>query len=145
MTRHHRRITTALALTLALAASSAPVALGDPPPLAQAESAIANTSASGWSCGDVCSGHGYGYEGVALSTADPASCGDACSGHGYAPVNTPATVVRVVAPSGSFDWGDAAIGAGAAVVLVGIGLAGTRTALSARGRLVHQQRGSASR
>jgi hypothetical protein len=145
MIRHHHRITTAIALTLALAASAAPVALGDPQPLAQAESAIAShTPASPVSCGDVCSGHGYGFVGVTRTTASPVSCGDVCSGHGYGPVNTPATIVRVVAPGGGFDWGDAAIGAGAALVLVGIGLAGTRAAPNSRRRHVRQQRATAS-
>jgi hypothetical protein len=39
------------------------------------------------------------------------------SAGGYSNPSAPQTVVRVSAPSGGFDWGDAAIGAGGAVAL----------------------------
>jgi hypothetical protein len=166
MTRHHHRITPTIALTLALAAATAPTAWADPQPLARAEAAIANhaTPASTGPCSEVCSGGAGSYGPVsqppwtnqdagarlphdprprsaALATssdrslnvatrtlATPVSCGDVCSGHGYGPVDTPATIVRVVAPQGGFDWGDAGIGAGSTLILIAIGVAGTRAA-----------------
>ena len=72
------------------------------------------------------------------------SCGDVCSGHGYGPVSAPATVVRVVAPNGGFDWGDAGIGAAGAIVLMLIGTSGVLAATHGRGRRAQQQRVSAS-
>lgn len=166
MTRHHHRITPTIALTLALAAATAPTAWADPQPLARAEAAIAHhaTPASTGPCSEVCSGGAGSYGPVsqpawtnqdagarlphdprprsaALATtsnrslnvatrtlATPVSCGDVCSGHGYGPVDTPATIVRVVAPQRGFDWGDAGIGAGSTLILIAIGLAGTRAA-----------------
>ena len=58
-----------------------------------------------------------------------ASCGDVCSGHGYGPVHvvTPILTIRPVsttAHNGGFDWGDAGIGAGVAFALTLAGLAG---------------------
>jgi hypothetical protein len=58
---------------------------------------------------------------ASATTQTPVSCGDVCSGRGYGPASTPATVVRVVAPSGGLDWGDTAIGAGATIALILIG------------------------
>src|SRR5437763_818785 len=50
----------------------------------------------------------YGSVNVpARSPATTASCGDACSGGGYGPVTAPATAVRVVAHDGAFDRGGA--------------------------------------
>ena len=109
MIHHHHRITPTIAITLALAASAAPVAWGDPQPLARAESAIANHApASSGLCGDVCSGHGYGTVGV--TTSAPASsglCGDVCSGHGYGTVGATTS-----APASSGLCGDVCSGHG---------------------------------
>jgi hypothetical protein len=131
----HRRITSTIALTLTLAAGAAPIATADPPPLAR-----------GASCGDVCSGHGYGPASVTTRIpATAASCGDVCSGHGYGPVSAPAAVLRVAAPGdGSFDWGDAGIGAGSAFVLTIIAAGGVLTATNRRRRRTHHQHVSAT-
>jgi hypothetical protein len=146
----HHRFTTTIALTLALAATvatAAPVASADPPPLTQTEAAIANhaTPGSPATCGDVCSGHGYGSTTMATrSRATAALCGDVCSGHGYGSISAPATVVRVVAPGGGFDWGDAGIGAAAAIVLMLAGIRGVLAATGRRGRRAHPRQASAS-
>jgi hypothetical protein len=142
----HHRITPTVALTLALAATAAPVAAADPQPLAQAEAAIANASThsqpSSGLCSEACSGHGYST--VHLTTATPASTGprsEVVSGGGYGPVSAPATVVRVVVPSSGFDWGDAGIGAGSILVLIGLG--GVLAATNRRGRQTQDQHLSA--
>jgi hypothetical protein len=146
MIHHHHRITPTIAITLALAASAAPVAWGDPQPLARAESAIANHApASSGLCGDVCSGHGYGTVGV--TTSAPASsglCGDVCSGHGYGTVGATTSPLGVrphPAPAGGgFDWGDAGIGAGGMFAVTIIGLGGALAATNRRRRQPqHQQ------
>jgi hypothetical protein len=113
--RHHHRITSTIALMLTLAAGAAPIATADPEPLASAAS-----------CGDVCSGHGYGPANVTTRTpATVASCGDVCSGHGYGSISAPAGVLRVAAPGGGgFDWGDAGLGAGSMLALTIIGIGG---------------------
>jgi hypothetical protein len=146
MIHHHHRITPTIAITLALAASAAPVAWGDPQPLARAESAIANHApASSGLCGDVCSGHGYGTVGV--TTSAPASsglCGDVCSGHGDGTVGATTSPLGVrphPAPAGGgFDWGDAGIGAGGMFAVTIIGLGGALAATNRRRRQPqHQQ------
>lgn len=145
----HHRITLTIGLALALAAAIAPLASADPPPLAQAAAAIANHSthipASSTPCSEVCSGSGYNT--VKASTARPVSTGprsEVVSGGGYGPVSTPATVVRVVAPSGGFDWGDAGIGAGGAFALTMIGLGGVIAATNRRSRQTRHQQVSAN-
>jgi hypothetical protein len=120
----HHRITPTIALTLALAAAAAPVAWGDPQPLAQAEAAIANAPT--------------------LSPASTGLCSEVCSGGGYGPINTPATVVRVLAPGSGFDWDDAGIGAGSAFALTIIGVGGVLTATNRRRRRAHHQHVSAT-
>jgi hypothetical protein len=106
--------------------------------------AAANSPASSALCSEVCSGGRYIT--VNGSTAGPVSTGprtEVVSGGGYGPVSAPATVVRVVAPSGGFDWGDAGIGAGGAFVLSMIGLGGVLAAANRRSRQTrHQQAGA---
>src|SRR5450755_2540100 len=108
----HHRITPAITLTLALAATAPSAAWGDPLPLAPADPAIANHTAADTGarlphdprarstvvtgvqpaagsglCGDVCAGHGYGSVGATTSApAGTGLCGDVCSGHGYGSV-----------------------------------------------------------
>jgi hypothetical protein len=146
----HQRITTTIALTLTLAAITTPAAVASskagplvrPNPDEQtASSAPTITRAS---CGDVCSGHGYGP--VSVTTRAPAtaaSCGDVCSGHGYGPVNVatrPVPTFRppsTAAPSVGFHWGDAGIGAGGMLALALIGLGGAVTL--AHRRRIHDE------
>lgn len=168
----HHRVTNTIGLTLALAATAAPVAFADPQPLTRAEAAIANHHGGALTkvgvCSEVCSAGGYGSvdqpavsrtrsgaalphdprrRSVALGGADygsmnvmsrspgtTASCGDACSGGGYGQVTAPASVVRLIAPRGGFDWGDAGIGAGSALALTMIGVGGVLAATKRRGR-----------
>jgi hypothetical protein len=140
MIRRHHRITHATALTLALAATAAPCAWADPAPLARAEAAIAarQTPASP----------------VVRPNADqqPAASFNAATGPAVPMVSddgsasgTRATrVLRVIAPADGFDWRDAGIGAGASLLLVGIGLAGTRAAMSSRKRDIREQQATAT-
>jgi hypothetical protein len=167
MIRQHHLIRGTIALAAALAASLAPAAWADPAPLAKAEATIAANSQSstavrpnpdeqtasdapaitGASCGDVCSGHGYGPVSVTIrAPATTAPCGDVCSGHGYGPVNVSTRAIPSVrppsaaAPSSGFDWGDAGIGAGGMLALTLIGLGGAVT-LTYR-RRIHDERAS---
>jgi hypothetical protein len=149
---HHGHIASAIALTLAVAAGAAPAAWADPQPLAQAEAAAVNhptrIPASTGPCSEACSAGGYGsMNQPALTQAgtgaalphDPRPRSEVVSGGGYGPVSVPSTVVRVVAPSGGFDWGDAGIGAGGAFALTMIGLGGVLAATNRHRRHPHQR------
>ncbi len=129
-----------------------------------------NTLASTSLCSETCSGGGYrsvntaatdqtytgprsevvsggGYGSVNTAATDQTYTGprsEVVSGGGYKTDSVPATVVRVVAAHSSFDWGDAGIGAGAAVPLIGIGLAGTRAATNSRTSRTRQWRTTGS-
>jgi hypothetical protein len=78
---------------------------------------------------------------AALALALGASCTPAASAHLLAPdppqgAQTPSNVtpiVRVIAPSGGFDWGDAAIGAAGGFALSMLGLGGALTLSERRG------------
>jgi hypothetical protein len=133
MVRHHHT-TAAVAITLALTAGLASIASADPAPLAQAEAAIAATHSS--------APVRPNPDEQTVTGASTAPCSEVCSGGGYGSV--PATIVHVVAPDGSFNWGDAGIGAGASLVLVGIGLAGTRAVTNSRKRHTREQRAIAT-
>ena len=147
---HHRLTTTAL--TVALAMIFTPVALASvtagplvrPNPDEQTVSAVPATT--GASCGDVCSGHGYGSVGVVTKVpAQEPLCGDVCSGHGYGSVSSPATTVRVIGAGGHrFDWGDAGIGAGVVIVLMLIGTGSVLVVGNRRGDGAHRRRASAT-
>ena len=150
MIRHHERIARAAALTLALIAIAAPPASATPPPAspgpcsevcsgggygpgpagpaatptsAQPRSKIANPGP----CSEVCSGRGYGSS-VSRPAATPTSTGpgsDVSSTNGYDFARVPPTVVRIISGDSGFDWGDAGIGAGAALGLVLAATGGT--------------------
>ena len=63
------------------------------------------------------------------------------SGGGYAPTTSPATVLRVLAHDGGFDWGDAEIGAAGAL---GLALAGVGGAFAiSQQRRARRSKGSA--
>jgi hypothetical protein len=154
MIRQHRRIATAVGLALALAASIAPAAWADPQPLASAEAAIATNArattavrpnpdeqtvtqatVNSGPCSEACSGSGYGFGNS--SSAEPGGPlpSDSFAGtrlfpqHGsgsIAAAHAPA-VAHVTAPSGGFDWGDAAVGAGVMLALTLIGVGGVLT------------------
>jgi hypothetical protein len=108
MIRHHQRIARAAALTLALTAIAASPASATPPP------------ASPGPCSEVCSGSGYDSS-VSRPAATPTTIGpgsDVSSTNGYDFARVPPTGVRIVSGDSGFDWGDAGIGAGAALGLM---------------------------
>jgi hypothetical protein len=154
MVRQHRT-TAAVAITLALVASLAPIASADPAPLARAEAAITATHGSSpvrpnadqqtapagitypRPCSEICSGGASSYGSTSQAARTPNEAGATLT-HGTA---SPApTVVRVVTHPGGFDWGDAGIGAAAALALIGIGLIATRAATTSRRRHTREQR-----
>ena len=150
MIRHHQRIARAAALTLALTAIAASPASANPPPASpgpcsevcsgggygpgpsqpaatptstQPRSKIANTGP----CSEVCSGSGYGSS-VSRPAATPTTTGpgsDVSSTNGYDFARVPPTVVRIISGDSGFDWGDAGIGAGAALGLMLAATGGT--------------------
>jgi hypothetical protein len=171
MVRQHRT-TAAVAVTLALAASLAPAASADPAPLARAEAVIAAphgsalvrpnpdnqtaTAASTYSgpCSEVCSG-GAGSYGAGTELPQTSGQSGASVPNTHRPQrvavtgqhrsgSTAPTAVRVPARSGGFHWADAGIGAGASLILVGVGLAGMRAATNRRKRNPRQQRAIAT-
>jgi hypothetical protein len=151
MIRHHERIARVAALTLALTAIATSPASATPPPASpgpcsevcsggsyapgpsqpaatptstQPRSEIANTGP----CSEACSGGGYGSR-VSRPAATPTSTGpgsDVSSTNGYDLARVPPTLVRITSGDSGFDWGDAGIGAGAAL---GLTLAATGATL----------------
>jgi hypothetical protein len=132
MVRQHRT-TAAVVITLALTASLASTASADPAPLARDEAAIAAAHSS-----------------APVVRPNPDEQAAIAAAHSSAPVGpnpdqqaagSPSrTIVHITASNREFDWGDAGIGAGAAVLLLGVGLAGTRVATSTRKRRTRQER-----
>jgi hypothetical protein len=139
MTRQTHRIRTSLGLAATLGAIAATPASARPiDQYGYAPNATATTA----SCGDVCSGPGYGPA-SAPATYPPTG---ARIPHDPRPravaalsglASTPATVVRVVHVNdqSGFDWGDAGIGAGGMLALTMIGLGGTLVASTRRSGL----------
>jgi hypothetical protein len=132
MNRQHHRIGSAIALTLALGATLAPSAWADPAPLAKAEAAIAAQSQAGVA---VRANPDQQIAGtrpnsppsprpVKVVFPNPDQQAPAVTPVDYASPKVPATIVRVITPSGGFDWGDAAIGAAAGFMLTVVGLGG---------------------
>ena len=162
MIRHHQRIARAAALTLALTAIAASPASATPPPASPGPCSEAcsgdgygpgpsrpaatptNTQprlkiANPGPCSEVCSGSGYDSR-ASRPAATPTTIGpgsDVSSTNGYDFARVPPTVVRIVSGDSGFDWGDAGIGAGAALGLMLAATGGTlllahrRTLLSA--------------
>jgi hypothetical protein len=147
MIRQHHLIRGTIALAAALTASLAPAAWADPAPLAKTEARIAANSQSGTAV------QPNPDEQIPSNapTVTGTSCGDVCSGHGYGPVNVSTRAIPSVrppssaAPSSGFDWGDAGIGAGSILALTLIGVGGALAAINRRGRHTHQGQTSASR
>jgi hypothetical protein len=108
--QYHRHIKGAVALALALGLCAAPVASADPQPLAKAEAAIATSQSAG----------------SRLVRPNPDEQVP------WSRAQSPA-VVRVT-PGGGFDWADAGVGAGGALVLVGVGVAAVSAATQGRRR-----------
>jgi hypothetical protein len=108
---HHQHIRTTAAIALALAAIAAPAA----------------------------SAHG-GHAGLVVRPA-PRNWVVRPNPDEQNPAPAPTTIVRVITPTGGFDWGDAGIGAAAGVALSMIGLGG---ALAVSQRRTRRSRGSAA-
>ena len=82
---------------------------------------------------EVISGDGSGSaNSTAASRGSTGPRSEVVSGGGYGSPAVPSTMVRVVAPSGGFDWGDAGIGAGGAVALMMLLFGGVLTATRLR-------------
>jgi hypothetical protein len=152
MIRYHHRITNVAALTLGVLVCTAPAAWAMP--IDGGYASVNQRAVTARITGaalphdprprSVALASSYGSAKVTSRTpATTASCGDVCSGHGYGPISTPSTVVRVVAPNGGFEWGDAGIGAAAAIALIAFALAGTRAATNGR-RHIRRQRAAAN-
>ncbi|HKR99682.1 MAG TPA: hypothetical protein VJU79_09220 [Candidatus Dormibacteraeota bacterium] len=164
MVRQHHT-TAAIAITVALTLGLAPVAAADPAPLAQAEATIAANQSQGRTavrsnpdeqtattaatdrgpCSEVCSDGRASYGLVSQSSSAPrysipALLNSAPGIRADSTAGRPPSVVRVVTHDGGFDWGDAGIGAGATVILLGIGFAGASAATSHRRRHLGEQR-----
>jgi len=163
MIHEHHRITSAVVVALALAASIAPAASADPQPLASAEAAIAangrpttavrpnpdeqtltQAPVDSGPCSEVCSGGGYGFGNSSSAESGAQLPHNPLAGTGLlseqanglvAAAHTPA-VVHVTAPSGGFDWGDAGVGAGGMLALILIGVGGVLTAARRRSHSV---------
>ena len=147
---HHHRIA-AIALTLALAG-------GVPATTAAAQQPNQPSRPAGVSpCSEVCSGGGYAHGNSntlrptsslpTILSGDPGPCSEVCSGGGYGSVSRPShniarsrsTGVRVLTPSGGFDWADAGIGASGTLALTVIGLGGALTLTRRRTHRIHGQ------
>ena len=120
-----QHIKSALAAALALSAIAASPAAARPAmdPPSSSRSGTAST------CTEVCSGGGH-------STAPHAQLGPAYQ-TGTPAQNTPSHSVAASSTAASgdgFDWGDAAIGAGGAVVILLVGAGGVRAAALRRTR-----------
>jgi hypothetical protein len=145
MTYQYRRIKYALGVTLAAAvcaASPAAARFELNPPQANGPQTTASTGV----CSEVCSGGGYTPQITATSAlAEPGArlphnprdrpavpTGAQGAGHPAAPT------VHVVAHDSGFHWGDAAIGAGAAIVLLLVTGLGARATATRRSRRLAQ-------
>jgi hypothetical protein len=162
----HRHIAAIVAIAIGLVPSLTPIAAADPAPLMRAEAEIASAqgnlqvrsnpdeqtgalaAAQQGPCSEVCSGGPANHGRVTETSLPPRLSIPALLYSGTGATSTtgaaPQAVVRV-ASHGGFDWGDAAIGAGAVLVLLGIGLAGTLVATNGRGSRTRKQRAVVAR
>jgi hypothetical protein len=170
----HRHIAAVVAIAVGLTPSLASIVSAYPAPLAQAEATSATTQnnvpARPTSLVPGDSPTAIGYSGPVSQPSSPP--GDSPTAIGYSgPVSQPSpapqrsipallysgtgttaptaaagphTVVRVVASHDGFDWGDAGIGAGAMLLLLGMAIAGTLVATNGRRGHIHEQRAVAT-
>ncbi len=157
MVRQHRT-TAAVVITLALTASFAPVAAADPAPLDRAEAAIAAAHSSipvrpnpdDQTVGSLSRSPRL-TETQVKALADLQRAAVQAGLHpGVFGTNSPRvsnavpTVVHSTASDRGFDWGDAGIGAGASLVLLGAGLVGARAVTTSRTRRTREKRAMAA-
>ena len=146
------RTTTAVVITLALTGSLASTASADPAPLARAEAAIAAAQSSAPVVRpnpDEQAAIAAAHSSAPVVRPNPDEQAAIAAAHSGAPVgpnpdqqaagSQSRTTMNVTASNGGFDWGDAGIGAGATVLLLGVGFAGTRVATSTRKRRTRQE------
>jgi hypothetical protein len=139
MIHNRNRISATLAVTLALLAGAAVPAMARPdvnlaPTAPQTQP---STPGSTNLCSEVCFGGGRGFVQHQVGTSAALSS--------TRPHTSQPPVARVVIQSTGFDWGDAAIGAGGAIVLVLVALGGGRIAMTHRTRPLAESRVSAAR
>jgi hypothetical protein len=129
--KHLLKPSAAVAAALALAATAAPTSarpIPDPAQLAQQQSQ-AGAGVSTTVCSEICSGAGYGIHsstraGTATGVAGPHHMKVGTPALVSGPLRTPQPGVSVVAQSDGFDWGEAGIGAGVALVVSVAGIGG---------------------
>jgi hypothetical protein len=151
---HPHRTTAGVVAALALTAGSASTASADPAPLASAEAAIAATH-DGTAVRPNPDEQTVGPlpPPTQLTQAQVTALADlqrAAVQAGLHPgvfgrnpsrgSSTGSTVALRTVPDRGFDWGDAGIGAGASLVLLGVGLAGARVATTSRTRRIREKR-----
>ena len=143
MTTTHR-ITTGVALALALGISAAPAsartfdlaANGSYVPAATAAAAQPSSPASSAACGDVCSGGGYSSTSGQPTNPTIYVPAVSASTQAYSPPTNP-TIVHLTAGNSGFDWGDAGIGAAGGIALSMVGLGGALVVSQRRTRHAH--------
>jgi hypothetical protein len=113
MLRFRHRIAPAIALTVVLAAAAPAVAR---PQLNSLASTASTPAPGGYILAEKTVATAGASDPTVATAAGPRS--EVVSGHGYVNPAAPATVVRTVAPSDGFDWGDAGVGAAGALVLM---------------------------
>ena len=147
MVRQHRT-TAVIATTLALTASLASTAIADPAPLARVEATIAATQSSAPVVRpnpDEQAAIAAARNSAPVVRPNPDEQAAIAAAHNPTPIVRPNPDQQAAgSPSGApmpvttsnrgFDWRDAGIGAGATLVLLGVGLAGARVAKSTRKR-----------
>ena len=148
---HQRIATTIIALTLTLAASSAPAAFASSTagPVVQPNPDEQTASVSNSTASPVVRPNPDEQTASSAPAITGARCGDVCSGHGYGAVNVstrtiPSTRPSRAVPSSGFDWGDAGIGAGSTLALTVIGIGGVLATSNRRGRHTHQRHATAA-
>jgi hypothetical protein len=165
MVRHHHRMASAISIALALAAAAPAAARFMPEPTAPSAPSGTNLcsevcSAGGYTAttqaadptaergatlphdprprAEVAALAARQSGSAAISAPTSAFSGprsEVVSGGGYG--STPTSVVRMVTPSTGFDWGDAGVGAGAAVLVMLLALGGALGVSSARRNATH--------
>ena len=119
---HHHHIRTTLAITLALAAIAAPAASAD-------------GGQAGWVVRANPDQQAAELARAAAARPAPTNWVVRPNPDEQNPPPAPTTIVRVITPTGGFDWGDAGIGAAAGVALSMIGLAGALSVSQRRTRV----------
>jgi hypothetical protein len=156
MVRQHR-MTAAVVITLALGASFAPTAAADPAPLNRAEAAIAAAHSSiparpnpdEQTVGSLSRTPQLTEKQAKAIAAHQNAIQAALHPGVFGPnphrvSNAGTGAAHITASNGGFDWGDAGIGAGASLILLGIGLAGLRAATTNRTRRAREKRAMAA-